>query len=141
MAHGCTRGEGLVFGWKATQCDSSFALLPRLSFQLVGSSWVGSSPYRIWFPQQQGVQPQSRERGEGEGGSTFGEIPLSLLAVGALLLKINMLSYKLPLDSRNNPPPICSSAPKVYFYPPQADCSQASRVKQHLVDWPHCEPK
>lgn len=66
-----------MFGWKAMWCDSSFALLPtRLSFQLVSSSWVGSSHYRIWFPQQQGVQTPRRAMGSGrgEGGSTFGEI-------------------------------------------------------------------
>lgn len=56
--------EGLVFGWKAMQCDSSFALLHRLSFQLVSSSWVGSPIIGSGFHSSRGC----RAKGEIEGG-------------------------------------------------------------------------
>ncbi len=141
-------GEGLVFGWKATQCDSSFALLPRLSFQLVSSSWVGSPIIGSGFHSSRGCRPEGEREGGGErergGRANIWRNPWSLVAVSVLLLKINKLSYKLPLNWRNNTPPFYwkfSSAPKGYFYPPWAACSQASTVKQHLVDWPSCEPK
>ena len=73
-------GEGLVFVCKATQCDSSFALLPRLSFQLVSSSWVGSPVIGSGFYSSRRRRPegegdQEGERGREEGGSAFGEIP------------------------------------------------------------------
>ncbi len=54
-------GEGLVFGWKAMQCDFSFALLQTLT--PAGQQQLGGlGHYRIWFPQQQGVQTQRGER-------------------------------------------------------------------------------
>lgn len=59
-------GEGLVFGWKATQCDSSLALLPRLSFQLVSSSWVGSPIIGSGFHSSRGCRPKGQREGERE---------------------------------------------------------------------------
>lgn len=92
-------GEGLVFGWKATQCDSSFALLPRLSFQLVSSSWVGSPLIGSGFHSSRGCRPKAeRQRG---GRVNIWRNPPSLAAAGVLLLKIHKLSHKLPLDSQN----------------------------------------
>lgn len=90
-------GEGLVFGWKATQCDSSLALLPRLSFQLVSSSWVGSPIIGSGFHSSRGCRPKGQREGERERGRRVnaGRNPRSLVAVSVLLLKISKLSHKL----------------------------------------------
>lgn len=61
-----------MFGWKATQCDSSYAFLPRLSFQLVSSSWVGSPMIGSGFNTCRGCRPKGEREREGkEGESTF----------------------------------------------------------------------
>lgn len=65
-----------VFGWKATWCDSGYSLLPRLSFLLVSSSWVGSPMMGSGFSSSGGCRPRGDRQTEGrkEGESTFGEI-------------------------------------------------------------------
>lgn len=70
-------GGRRVFGLKAMHCDSSYAFLPRLSFQLVSSSWVGSPMIGSGFNSSRGCRPKGERGREREGESTFREMPHS----------------------------------------------------------------
>lgn len=56
-----------MFGWEATQCDSGYSLLPRLSFLLVSSSWVGSPMVGSGFNSSGGYRPRGDRQTDREG--------------------------------------------------------------------------
>lgn len=144
MAHGCTcgDGEGLVFGWKATQCDLSFALLPRRSFQLASSGWVGSPLIGSCFHSSRGWRPKEEREGGREGQHLEKSSELWRGQCSGAQDKLVKLHVAFRFKKQHTSILlIVGSSPKVYFYPVQADCSQASTVRRHLVKWPCCEPR
>lgn len=131
----CVQGDAVWLQF----CFASQTLIPAGQQQL-----GGLSRDRIWFLQQQEVLAQRRERPGGRKRERGGRVgiwrnPCSLLAVCVLFIEIKKVQQVACRFRRQHAAklPIVSPAPKVYFYPPWADCSRASTV----VVWPSHEPK
>lgn len=131
----CVQGDAVWLQF----CFASQTLIPAGQQQL-----GGLSRDRIWFLQQQEVLAQRRERPGGRKRERGGRVgiwrnPCRLLAVCVLFIEIKKVQQVACRFRRQHAAklPIVSPAPKVYFYPPWADCSRASTV----VVWPSHEPK